>query len=282
MKFHQSLQVGRRLNRGYDVLSTNRESSDVAEQRLREVERGHDVDLPRCGDESFQGRHRAGNCALAEEAHQADHRESAVVDLGLELLGLPLVALVLVEAERIIQVQRHRVRQKRPTLRVLERPDPRLSFHALGQIERREEAGLATPHVVTSLPWALRHRSFGVELEEADGEENLPFGLRGDVLPERWGADAGCAEFVAGHLPGEVDAVRVDAVTDEPGHCDAPVLDLCVTQEADGRFVGLVPELPLSEVQGVPKSDDRVEPFRLDKDELQSVPRSNFRRSVLS
>merc|ERR1719316_1036983 len=234
----------------------------LAEERLGEVKRGHHVDLARRWNETFEGRHRAGNRSLAQEAHQADHRQASIVNFRLQLLRLPLVALVLVEAERIIQVQRHRVRQKRKALRVLENPNPGLSFHALGQIERREEARLSTPHVVTSLPWALRHRSFGVELEEADGEENLPFGLRGDVLPERWGAHAGCAQFVAGHLPGEVNAVRVDAVPDEPGHCDASVLDLGVTQEADGRFVGLVPELPFSEVQGVPKSDDRVEPFR--------------------
>ena len=74
----------------------------------------------------------------------------------------------------------------------------------------------------------------------------------------------------------------MDAVADEPSHRDAAVLDLSMTQEADGRFVGLVPELPFSEVQGVPKSDDRVEPFRLDTNKFQNLPRSNFRRPDLS
>ena len=63
----------------------NGKSSDVAEQRLGEVKRSHHVNLARRRDESFQGRHRAGNCALAQEAHQADHRETTVVDFLLFL-----------------------------------------------------------------------------------------------------------------------------------------------------------------------------------------------------
>ena len=212
---------------------------------------------------TFEGRHRPGNRSLAEEAHQADHCEAAVVDLRLQLLRLPLVALVLVEAERIVQVQRNRVGQKWAALRVFESPDTRLSFHTLRQIESREQAGLATPHVVAPLPWRLGHRSFGVELEETNRQENLPFGLRRDALPKRRRADSWNAQLVAGHLPRKVDAVRVDAITDEPSHRDAAVLDLGVAQEADGRFVGLVPELPFSEVQRIPEPDGGVEPFRL-------------------
>merc|ERR1711937_84170 len=177
-------------------------------------------------------------------------------------LRLPLVALVLVEAERIIQVQRNRVRQKWPALRVFESPDTRLSFHTLRKIERREQAGLATPHVVAPLPWNLGHRRFGVELEETNRQENLPLSLHRDALPKRRRADSWNAQLVAGHLPRKVDAVRVDAVTDEPSHCDPAVLDLGMTQEADGRFVRLVPELPFSEVERVPETDRGVEPFR--------------------
>ena len=70
----------------------------LPEQRLGEVQRGHHVDLARCGDEALESWHRAGNCALAQEGHQADHCEAAVVDLNLQLVSLPLVALVLVEA----------------------------------------------------------------------------------------------------------------------------------------------------------------------------------------
>ena len=256
----------------------NCESSDVAEQRLGEVKRSHHVDLSRRRDDTLQERHRPGNRTLAEEAHQTDHSEAAVVDLRLQLLGLPLVALVLVEAERIVQVQRNRVGQKWAALRVFESPDTRLSFHTLRQIESREQAGLATPHVVAPLPWRLSHRSFGVELEETNGQKNLPLGFIRDALPKRRRADSWNAQLVAGDLPRKVDAVRVDAVTDEPSHRDAAVLDLGVAQEADGRFVGLVPELPFSEIQRVPKSNDRVEAFRLDMGEFQTLPRSNARR----
>merc|ERR1712159_446442 len=156
-----------------------------------------------------------GAAPLAEKAHQTDHGETAVVDLRLQLLRLPLVALVLVEAERIIQVQRNRVRQKWPALRVFESPDTRLSFHPLRKIEVRKQAGLATPHVVATLAGRLGHRSFGVELEEANGQENLPLGFIRDALPKRRRADSWNAQLVAGDLPRKVDAVRVDAVTDE-------------------------------------------------------------------
>merc|ERR1712144_55612 len=95
----------------------------LAEQRLSEVKRSHHVDLSRRRDDTLQERHRPGNRTLAEEAHQTDHGEAAVVDLRLQLLCLPLVALVLVEAKRIIQVQRNRVRQEWAALRVFESPD---------------------------------------------------------------------------------------------------------------------------------------------------------------
>ena len=89
--------------------------TQLPEKRLREIERGHHVNLARCGDEPLEGRHRARNCALAEKRHQADHCEAAVVDLSLQLLRLPLVTLVLVEVEGIVQVERDGMRQKRAT-----------------------------------------------------------------------------------------------------------------------------------------------------------------------
>ena len=101
---------------------------NLTEKRLGEVKWGHHVDLARRRDDTLQERHRPGNRTLAEEAHQADHCKAAVVDLSLQLLGLPLVALVLVEAERVVQVQRSRVGQKWVAVRVFESPDTRLSF----------------------------------------------------------------------------------------------------------------------------------------------------------
>merc|ERR1719440_155721 len=55
---------------------------NLAEQRLGEVEWGHHVDLASCGNEALEGRHRTGNRALAQEAHQADHCETAVINLN--------------------------------------------------------------------------------------------------------------------------------------------------------------------------------------------------------
>merc|ERR1719163_2019854 len=256
----EHLDLARAWRRSTVALNCKR--SEVAENRLAEVKRSHHVDLSRRRDDTLERRHRPGNRTLAEDAHQTDHCEAAIVDLNLQLLRLPLVTLVLVEAERIVQVQRSRVGQKWPALRVFERPDPRLSFLTLRQIEGREEAGLATPHVVATLPRTPGHRRFGVVLEETDGQEDLPLGFIRDALPKRRRADSWSAQLVAGHLPRKVDAVRVDTVTDEPSHRDAAVLDLGVAQEADGRFVRLIPELTLSKVERVPETDGGVEAFR--------------------
>merc|ERR1719224_169829 len=130
-----------------------------------------------------------------------------------------------------------------------------------GALECREEARLAAPHVVSALAWAEGLRSFGVELKDANRQDDLQLRFVEDPLPERRRADAGCAELVAGDLPRKVDAIRVDAVADEASHRDAAVLDLRVAQEADGRLVGLLPELTLSEVEGIKETNRRVEFF---------------------
>merc|ERR1719313_2636904 len=54
----------------------------------------------------------------------------------------------------------------------------------------------------------------------------------------------------------------MDAVAHKASHRDATVLDLSMPQETDGRLVGLIPELPLSEVQRIPEPDGWIESFR--------------------
>ena len=46
------------------------------------------------------------------------------------------------------------------------------------------------------------------------------------------------------------------------GHGHAAVLDLRMAQEADGRFIPLVPEVRLGQVERIPVADNRVELFR--------------------
>ena len=179
----------------------------------------------------------------------------SLVELDLQPLSLRLVTLVLAEVEGVEQVQRNRMRQKRATRFV-----PEHTFHVT--LEWREHTRLATPHVVSALAWAFAHRGLGIELEDANGQDNLQLGFVGKVLPELRRADTGRAQLVAGHLPRKVDAVRVDDVAHKPSHRDASVLDLGVAQEANGRLVGLAPELRVREVEGIVESDSWVEILR--------------------
>ena len=77
--------------------------------------------------------------------------------------------------------------------------------------------------------------------------------LRGRV-PDRRGREAierGVVGQRGGQLPRPVDAVLVHDVPDEAGHGNAAVLHLSMAQPADGRLVGLLPELALGQVQRV-------------------------------
>ena len=56
-------------------------------------------------------------------------------------------------------------------------------------LEGREVARLAAAHVVPTLARALRHCRFGVELEDANRQDDLQLSFEGEALPERRGAD---------------------------------------------------------------------------------------------
>ena len=75
------------------------------------VEGRHDVARVGLEAEAGQAGHGALQLRLGEEAEEANHGEAPVVDLGDQALGLLLRRLVLRDLERIVQVERHRVRQ---------------------------------------------------------------------------------------------------------------------------------------------------------------------------
>ena len=95
------------------------------------------------------------------------------------------------------------------------------------------------------------------ELEEADGQDDLPLGDLRDGVPQLLGREA--IRHGVALRPREADAVGVHDEANERGHRDAAVLDLSLAQEANGRRVGVTPELATRKVERVPEADDRVE-----------------------
>jgi len=200
------------------------------------VEGGHDV--ARVGlQEARERRHGARRLGLGQEAHQPKHRKAAVVDLGEEALRLLLGRGRRGELERIEQVEGHRVRQL---------------------LEGGEVARLAAAHVVRLAVRREHIRVLAPELEEADGQDDLPLGRLGDGVPQRLRRDAR-RHAVGDLVPRESDVVRVHNVANEAGHRDAAVLDLSLAKEANGGLLRVAPELGRRQVERVPVANERVE-----------------------
>ena len=176
--------------------------------------------------------HGARRLGLGEEAEQAEHREPAVVDLGVAALG-QLLGRLLAGAEAPVEVRE----------RALE----------VGVLARQ-----AAAHVVRV---ALARRLVGLELapelEAADEADDLPLAAGLEVVPER--RDASVAELgplrrptsSSGEAPG-------DALGWTRSHGSRRVLDLGLAQEADRRLVALLPEVLVAELERVEVAHDRV------------------------
>jgi len=200
------------------------------------VERRHDVAIVRADADTRQARHGARHLGLREEAHDADLREAAVVDLNEQTLGLLLGRGVLREAEGVEEVEGHRVGEL---------------------VEGRHVARLAAAHVVRLAVLLEDVRVLAPELEEGNGEDDLPLGNLRQVVPHdlRRGANVDARE----RLPREADVVGMDNVAHERRHRDAAVLDLRLTQEANRRRVRVTPELAARQVERIPEAHNRVE-----------------------
>lgn len=128
-------------------------------------ERSHDLAAVRL-DDALQRRHGAGDLGRGDEAHDAKHSQAAVVDLSHQPLGLSLGRAVLGEAKRVVQVERHGVRDAPAERRAKALP-------RLAEIEARVVARLATRHVVL-LTVALEHElRLGPDLQEANDTNDL-------------------------------------------------------------------------------------------------------------
>jgi hypothetical protein len=60
-----------------------------------------------------------------------------------------------------------------------------------------------------------------------------------------------------------MDTILVHAIPNKTCHSDAAMLDLGMPQKADGRLIGLAPELTLGKLQRVIITDNRIKLCRL-------------------
>lgn len=167
-------------------------------------------------DESLEEGDRSLHPLFRDEAEDADHGESAVVDLLNESVGLLLLRHIFVEAEGVVKrVERDGVGHG--------------TFGEFGELP-----GRAASHVVSAD--GLRE-----PFEEADEEEDLPLGGVAERVPLFGGGSGRGGEggAVERDRPGEGVSVRLDDVPDEGGHCDATVLDFGVTEEGDGLVLAV-------------------------------------------
>lgn len=119
-----------------------------------------------------------------EETDDADLSQSAIVELLHQTSGLGLLGLVLVEAEGIVKTS----------------DGNGVGDQLLGFVEAGELAGLAAAHVVGT-------SGLGEPLEEANKEDDLPFGSIGEGIPLLRGAAGESTDTTANGGPGEGDAV---------------------------------------------------------------------------
>ena len=119
-----------------------------------------------------------------------------------------------------------------------------------------EVSGLATGHVML----VVGSGELGPELKEANEGKDLPLGIIRDGIPKgRRVGLAGERGSVHLHGPGELDTIGVDNVSDEGEHGNTAMLDLGVSQEADGGLVSSTPEISLGKVEGIIEANNGVE-----------------------
>ena len=168
------------------------------------------------------------NLLLGQESHDSDHSQTSVVEFLDKALGLLFLTGVLAEAKRIKEVLRHRVRDEFRVLAELGVLSWSSSLHVVGS------GGLREP---------LQESNKGDDLGLAQERKGIPLLRRG----------SSAGEHVSSHVnwPREVDSGGSDKVSNESSHGNTAVLDLGLTDEANGLLVGESSELGRKEVDGV-------------------------------
>mmetsp|Transcript_10005 Transcript_10005/g.16761 ORF Transcript_10005/g.16761 Transcript_10005/m.16761 type:complete len:218 (-) Transcript_10005:194-847(-) len=175
---------------------------------------------------------------FGKESEDSKHSKTPVVDLSYQTLGLLVFRHVLGKLERIVEVERNRVRD---TFRTSE--------------EIREITRLSSSHVVL----VATNRKLRPDLKKSDQTEDLPLSIIRNSVPKgRRVSLRRERSSVHLHGPWELDSVSMDNVSNEGKHSNTSMLDLGMTKESDGSFVASTPELSLGEVERIEEANKWV------------------------
>mmetsp|Transcript_3805 Transcript_3805/g.6345 ORF Transcript_3805/g.6345 Transcript_3805/m.6345 type:complete len:263 (-) Transcript_3805:46-834(-) len=168
----------------------------------------------------------------AQETKDTELSQSTVVDFSNQTLLLGLCGHVLVEASRVVKIEDR-----------VDSITERLERWVLSRLTSLGVMGHGSS--ATTLVPKLEHRNDGKDLPLGANRDGIPLSLRGQV--SRWVCGTGKSLW-----PWE-DKVRLNTVSNESKHSNTAVLDLGLTEPANGGFVTLGPEVLFSKIEWVIK-----------------------------
>mmetsp|Transcript_24676 Transcript_24676/g.34827 ORF Transcript_24676/g.34827 Transcript_24676/m.34827 type:complete len:259 (-) Transcript_24676:66-842(-) len=183
------------------------------------AERSHGFSIV-VGNKSLKKRNGSLDLLFRQETDDTDLCKTSVVEFLNKSFGLLFLGFSSGETKGIEKVEGDRVGDE------------------LGVIgELGEGTGLSTAHVMVT--GRLRE-----PFQESNEKDDLPLGgIRKSIpLLRRGSSGEGVRRSISGDREGEVNSVGLDDVSDEGSHGNTAVLDLSMTQEGDGGFVGLTPD----------------------------------------
>ena len=193
------------------------------------------------GHNTVEERNGSWDSLGAKEAKDTKLCKTSIVDLGPQSLLLGLLGHALVESKGVVKA--------------LEGDGVGDGIES-GVLARDASLGVVSKTRLHSATGG----QFAVKFKEANEENDLNAGGEGEGIPLLGGRKVGGGEgsAVHGHGPGEVD-VGLHAVADEGGHGDTAVLDLGLSEPANGELVTLSPESRVGDTKGVEEANDGVE-----------------------
>jgi hypothetical protein len=201
-------------------------------------ERGHWLSIIRLDNSTEKGNGSRG-ALFGEESENSQHSSTSVIDLGAKTTLLGLLRHVLGELEGIVKVEWNRV------------GDSLRTTYKVGEV-----TWLSSGHVML----VARSGELGPEFKEGDNSEDLPLSRVRDGVPKsRWVGLSWERGSIHLHGPWELNSIGMNNVSNKGEHSNTGVLDLGMTEESNGGFIGGSPELGFGKVEGIVESNDRVE-----------------------